>query len=250
MSGTLGGNLAGMRDYRAKDQAGAESGHRTHMRRLPASGARSGGAPEPSLLALQRLAGNAAVARLVSAPAAENGQLPTVGVQRDDDELDGGAGPIDASLPGGVSTPAPPTTAAPAPSSRPLPFITMKRKHIDLTGADKYGHWWTEMDGAESYGWWPKRPVGFKETLLGTVGELNGITSFGGSTRKDPHHGDTAEDEFKPALTNSKSDAMVRSELRAFATGYSGEWRWTFGWGQNCHTFQESLMSTIGLVEP
>jgi hypothetical protein len=136
-------------------------------------------------------------------------------------------------------------------TSRTLNFITMKRKHIALKGDDKYGHWWTEIDGSESYGWWPKYPVsGLWETLTGVDGELNGITSFGGTATTDPHHGDSASDTFHPKLTNSKTDTQVKAEIRLFASSYSGEWRWTFGWGQNCHTFQKSLMSTVGLVEP
>jgi hypothetical protein len=54
------------------------------------------------------------------------------------------------AFPGGVSTPAESESAAAgsAGSARPISFITVKRKHIHLTGPDKYGHWWTEMDGA------------------------------------------------------------------------------------------------------
>jgi hypothetical protein len=134
---------------------------------------------------------------------------------------------------------------------RPLDFVTMKRKDIELTGADKYGHWWTEVDGSESYGWWPKYPVGgIADTLLGVEGELNGQTSFGGSATTDPHHGDSAPDTFHPGLTNGKSDATVKTEIRSYASSYSGEWRWTFGFGQNCHTFQKSMMSAVGLDEP
>ena len=145
-----------------------------------------------------------------------------------------------------VPGPAPASTLA----SRTLAFLTMKRKHIHLFGDDKYGHWWTEMDGTESYGWWPKHHVGKIDTIFGTEGELNGQTTFGGSPTRDPHHGDTSEEEFHPVLTNAKSDSTVRGEVRAFATSYSGSWRWTFGWGQNCHTFQRSMMASIGLQEP
>lgn len=41
--------------------------------------------------------------------------------------------------------------------------IELKRKHIDLAGGDQFGHWWTEIDGTRSYGWWPKRPVGYRD---------------------------------------------------------------------------------------
>ncbi len=134
---------------------------------------------------------------------------------------------------------------------RKLRFITMKRKHIELSGSDKYGHWWTEIDGKESYGWWPKYQVGFKGTMLGVEGELNGMTSFGGTRTQDPHHGDSAPDTFHPVLKDpTKTNAQVEAEIRTFASSYSGEWRWTFGFGQNCHTFQESLMDNVGLEEP
>ncbi len=132
--------------------------------------------------------------------------------------------------------------------------IILKRKHINLTGEDKYGHWWTELrDGAkkpvESYGWWPKGPVGPKETLLGTEGELNGVTNFGGSATKDPHHGDGAEEAFEVEIPAGKTVDDAKQDVRTFANGYSGEWRWTFGYGQNCHTFQESLISAAGFVK-
>jgi hypothetical protein len=43
---------------------------------------------------------------------------------------------------------------------RQVTMVTIKRKHIKLTGQDKYGHWWFEIGDAsapdsESYGWWP-----------------------------------------------------------------------------------------------
>ena len=136
------------------------------------------------------------------------------------------------------------------PSSRTLDFITMKRKHIQLKGDDKYGHWWTEIDSNESYGWWPKYPVGgIKQTLFGVDGELNGMTSFGGSATQDPHHGDSAPDVFHPVYTGTKTDTQIKADIRSFASSYSGEWRWTFGFGQNCHTFQESLMKSVGIKQ-
>lgn len=145
--------------------------------------------------------------------------------------------------------------AAPtATAEREIGFMTMKRKNIHLTGEDKYGHWWTEL-GGESYGWWPKYPLGgglggLWDTLTGVEGELNGQTSFGGTPTRDPHHGDSGETEFHPRLRGTKTDAQVRDDVRAFARAYHGEWRWTLGWGQNCHTFQKALMAHVGLVEP
>jgi hypothetical protein len=43
---------------------------------------------------------------------------------------------------------------------RLVPDMVFHRRHIELNGEDKYGHWWTCVDGGRSYGWWPKYPVG------------------------------------------------------------------------------------------
>jgi hypothetical protein len=131
--------------------------------------------------------------------------------------------------------------------------IVMKRKDIDFGGDDKYGHWWTELNGNESYGWWPKYPLGplpgsAWKTLTGVEGELNGQTTHGGTPTLDPHHGDPADEVFHPTIIDpSKPETTAIDECRSFATSYSGEWRWTLGWGQNCHTFQEQMMEKVGL---
>lgn len=135
---------------------------------------------------------------------------------------------------------------------RPITSVVMKRKHIDLNGEDKYGHWWMEIDGTESYGWWPKTPVGLRATLGGTDGELNGQSRFGGTATLDPHHGDKADEEFHPVVQpdDKRTEDEIKDCLRGFAKGYSGEWRWTLGAGQNCHTFQEAAMTHCGVEEP
>ncbi len=136
---------------------------------------------------------------------------------------------------------------------RVLAWLTMKRKHIDLFGEDQYGHWWTEISAppaggtGASYGWWPAEPVDLKGTLTGVAGDLNGQAMFGGTPTQDPHHGDTAKDTFHPKTKTAASDADIFSRITTFVDGYSGEWRWTFGWGQNCHTFQQDLMKSAGL---
>lgn len=130
-----------------------------------------------------------------------------------------------------------------------MPNIVAKRNNIHLLGDDKYGHWWTEMKGTKSYGWWPKNKVDLKGTLFGVPGELNGQTSFGGTPTKDPHHGDTPDETLSVSCTDStKTESVVMGEIDAFASKYSGEWRWTFGYGQNCHTFQEALLANSSLV--
>lgn len=128
----------------------------------------------------------------------------------------------------------------------------MKRKKVHLRAEDPYGHWWFEM-GQESYGWWPKTQVNLKQTFLGTSGELNGQSNFpGGSATQDPHHGGPADEEFHPMTSagDCRSDVSIQNCLRSFAQSYSGEWRWTFGLGQNCHTFQEAAMKHCGLKKP
>jgi len=114
--------------------------------------------------------------------------------------------------------------------------------------SSEWGHWWIELDtggGSESYGWWPKDPVSNPFSSK-NVGQLNQ------GEAKDPHHGDPAEQEFHPKLTRYYpwGDADISDQIREFATSYHGTWRWLFGWGKNCHTFQKSLMRAVGLKKP
>ena len=139
---------------------------------------------------------------------------------------------------------------------RVVELITIKRKHIALSGEDKYGHWWFEIGAfgegeAESYGWWPAEFVGLTSTLLGVPGDLNGQTSFFGSPTRDPRHGDKADEEFYPYVlaTDTRTDQEIADCLRRFATSFTGAWRWTFGKGQNCHTFQEQAMRHCRLLK-
>ena len=143
-----------------------------------------------------------------------------------------------------------------AESGRILDWITIKRNNIDLLDKDKYGHYWIEiLDGpngkpVESYGWWPKSPVDLAGTLVGVPGELNGQTHYRGTPTTDPDQGEPADTEFHPRLMNALTDQQVLDKIHEFVRSYNGEWRWTFGWGQNCHTFQTALMNYVGLIEP
>jgi hypothetical protein len=175
---------------------------------------------------------------------------------------------------GSVATPTAPTTAT-APDNDPLAAfriihanspkvlpvgasvktVLMKRKNIRLHKMD-YGHWWTEIgenrpDGnsfnsTESYGWWPTEKVGLVGTFTGVPGSVN----RGNPT--DPHHGETdADTQFYPVLTVSKSYKDIADDIRTFAASYNGKtWRWTFGGGRNCHTFQVKMMKAVGLKKP
>jgi hypothetical protein len=129
---------------------------------------------------------------------------------------------------------------------------------IDPKGDDKYGHWWfvigdfRDVD-SESYGWWPERSPSTAETLIGIRGDLNGQKNFRGNPTRDPHHkncGDLVE-EFHPfvAASDPRTDAQIADCLRTFAQSCVGEWRWTFGSGLNCHSFQEKAMRHCGLHE-
>jgi hypothetical protein len=83
-------------------------------------------------------------------------------------------------------------------------------------------------------------------TFTGVPGSLNGQgPRFRGTPTRDPHHGDDAEEMFHPRVTSGKSAGAIKADVRSFASGYSGKWSWPFG--QNCHSFQKSLMSKCGL---
>lgn len=155
-------------------------------------------------------------------------------------------------------------------ATRPVTLVTVKRLWIKPhagPGEDKYGHWWFEIgdaldESSESYGWYPmKRPVGTIETLSGVGGCLNGAEAHSGRDfrnppPRDPHHGDYAQESagvtFHPlvAASDHRTDAEIADCLRRFSQNYSGEWRWTAGWGQNCRTFQQAALAHCGLLEP
>ncbi len=82
--------------------------------------------------------------------------------------------------------------------------------------------------------------------FLGVPGELNR------GQARDPHHGDPAEEEFHPLVSDddSRTDEEIEECLREFAKNYSGRWRWFLGWGQNCHTFQTEALKHCRLVVP
>jgi len=135
---------------------------------------------------------------------------------------------------------------------RVLPYVVVKRtdSHVGRT----YGHWWVELDGVESYGWWPDRcPVRIRGTLGGCKGTLNGVggSCGGGSIISDPYHGEPADQWFHPTLVVRKSDRAVRREIRSFALGYSGPWRWstTAARSPNCRSFQLELLEAVGLSD-
>ena len=132
---------------------------------------------------------------------------------------------------------------------RVLEFVTVKR-NLPLVGRS-YGHWWVELDGTESYGWWPARsPVRVRDALRGGPGVLNGVGSIeGGSPNRDPNHGLVADYEFHPVLVLTRADEEVRRVVRHFAVGLRAEWRWSTRPTMNCRLFQLALLDAAGLVD-
>jgi RHS repeat-associated protein len=131
---------------------------------------------------------------------------------------------------------------------RIVPNVKILRQDIDINADDKYGHWWVEIGKTESYGWWPKEPVGLSDTVSGVPGELNGQTNFGGSPTRDPHHGFRVSgvNVFNLYTTNASSTVGVDIKIRDFANSYRGSWSWPVG--QNCHSFQNSFIKKFNLT--
>jgi hypothetical protein len=91
-----------------------------------------------------------------------------------------------------------------------------------------------------------------KKTLAGVPGVLNS-PAHGGKATQDPHHGEQAGLEFHPVMEVDDTvdyktlRQKVVTDIRSFAQGFQGSWNWRFGWGKNCHTFQERLKKATGL---
>ena len=132
---------------------------------------------------------------------------------------------------------------------RVVDFVTVKR-NVPLPGRS-YGHWWLELDGDESYGWWPGRaPLSLTGIVRGTTGVLNGLdVAPDGAPTRDPNHGLLADHQFHPVLVRARSEDAVRAAIRAFAAGFAGEWRWSTRPTMNCRLFQLALMDAVGLVD-
>ena len=140
---------------------------------------------------------------------------------------------------------------------RVLTTVVMKRIHVRGTlkaaTGDKseleYGHWWVEVDGSQSFGWWPASGVSIGGTFLGVPGVLNEMKGAGGTATRDPHHGDPGDEEFSPSVLNGKSAADIKKSIGDFASGFSGKYGSTWRWPgkYNCHNFQEQMMKDVGL---
>ena len=137
------------------------------------------------------------------------------------------------------------------PVPREVPWLMVKRMRPRL--GDAYGHWWVELDGVESYGWWPRNGHLWPLTLLaGTQGRLNGSRGrrLAPTVKLDPRHGDRADYEFHPTLVVRKSDWRVRRDVRTFSRSFEGDWRWRVKRAStNCRSFQLGVLDAAGLIE-
>ena len=133
--------------------------------------------------------------------------------------------------------------------ARVVEFVTVKR-NTALAGWS-YGHWWIELDGVESYGWWPARlPVRVVDMIRGVPGVLNGVgVTEEGTPTCDANHGLPGDYEFHPVLVTPSSDDEVRAAIRWAARSIRGEWRWSTRVALNCHTFQLAVFDAVGLVD-
>ena len=144
-----------------------------------------------------------------------------------------------------------PVTTYGAPRS--LLYLTVKRDNTSWR--TPYGHWWLELDGETSYGWWPTSiPLRIRDLACGTDGVLNGVGLLGmkGSWLRDPHHGQPAAHAFHPVLQVVKADEQVRDEIRRFAHGYRSRWRWHWSARRSagtCRGFQDDLLAAVGLAD-
>lgn len=151
---------------------------------------------------------------------------------------------------GAVAGPEIPTTYG---APRTLLYVEVKRDNT--TWRSLYGHWWIELDGRESYGWWPVEvPLRAVDLLRGTAGILNGIGLLGlnGTWYRDPHHGQQAMHTFRPTLSLVKPDDQVRREIRSFAHSYRARWHWHWNSRRasgTCRAFQDELFVSVGLAE-
>jgi hypothetical protein len=178
------------------------------------------------LLALQRTAGNAAVARYV--PNLEH--IPAAG---------------------------PNVPVGPRPGQVDGIVVCLGTQ---TEGMIDDNHHWIEI-GDESYGWWPSRPVvtnadaaavGFGS---GSPGILNGtsLPNTRGTPTRDPHHGDAANrytvmdmdgtyaGQSREAATLAAADA-----IRRFARSYRDDYSWNPA-GTDCHEFVDFALEAAHL---
>lgn len=64
----------------------------------------------------------------------------------------------------------------------------------------------------------------------------------------DPHHADTADISIQTyVISHERTISETIMDIRNFANNYSGTWSWPFG--QNCHSFQNSMVNSVRLIK-
>ena len=104
---------------------------------------------------------------------------------------------------------------------------------------DVYGHWWLEINGSYSAGWWP---TGGGSNITGRPGEVNA------GLPQDPKHGKPGDWRFNPYAIGEDCDCASRCKgaatcLRNFATTYTGKWSIS----RSCQGFVKESMRSCGL---
>lgn len=97
--------------------------------------------------------------------------------------------------------------------------IVFHRRHIDLNGSDKYGHWWTVVNAGTSYGWWPKYPLGSPDNQASTP------PTSPAPLPADPSAAQQVQHKFDSAVYSVKQKAweMRESSLGQTLSGVEGE---------------------------
>lgn len=97
--------------------------------------------------------------------------------------------------------------------------IVFHRRHIDLSGSDKYGHWWTKVDASISFGWWPKYMMGSDENMSSQPPQpIPDLPNDAGKLEQVQHLFNSAVYEAK-----LKAHNMRESSLAQTLVGVEGE---------------------------
>lgn len=115
----------------------------------------------------------------------------------------------------------------------------------------EYGHWWLEVGEDESYGFWPRDPVGgLLPTFFGVPGAVDS-RRFCPNPRRDGHHGDRGSgiQELDVWAPIDIDEHKLLVQARVFADGFRANWAWpaTPLTGENCHSLQEKLLKALNL---
>lgn len=115
---------------------------------------------------------------------------------------------------------------------RLVPEMIFHRRHIDLGGEDKYGHWWTCADADTSYGWWPKYGMGSDQHRSGPPPEAPAAPPPGaGRLAQIGHLFASAVHAVHSAMDSVRNSGLVRTfvgvegELNAAAFGGTSKGR-------------------------